>query len=326
MNALNLKHLRYFWVVAHEGSIAAASERLFVTPQTISMQIRELEARVGKDLFRREGRGLSLTRAGEIALHYADEIFDLQNELSVALASEDEGRSQLRVGIGDVVPKLIASLLLLPAVEMKPAPRLICVEGDTADLLARLAQHRLDLVISDHAAPPDPSLRLYSHELGQTGISFMAAPAVQDRQHGPFPQCLRGQPVLMPGRRTALRMKLEHWLQTRDIPMRVAGEFDDSALIKAFGQLGAGVFTCPSAIEGEVSRQHSVVALGRSQELLEHYYLISDQRRLTDPLLVDILHRARSELFEGSALTAVSAQPELALERENRTPEQGSVD
>ncbi|MDX1497622.1 MAG: transcriptional activator NhaR [Salinisphaeraceae bacterium] len=297
MQNINLKHLHYFWAVAHEGSIAAASERLFITPQTISAQLKHLESRLGQPLFHRNGKSLSLTRAGETALAYADQIFDLGKELSAALASEADGVNQLRVGISDVVPKLIASLILLPAIQHKPAPRLVCRESDASDLLARLGQHKLDIVISDHPAVPDPNLRLYNHEMGSTGISFMAAPGLVRESSRPFPENLQGLPILLPGRRTALRMTLETWLEDRDIRMRVAGEFDDSALTKAFGQIGAGVFTCPSAIEGEVSRQYAVKALGRTSELKESFYLISTSKQLSQPLVVEILERARRDVF-----------------------------
>lgn len=301
MRSINLKHLHYFWVVAHEGSIAAASERLFITPQTISAQLKELEARMGRELFARTGKGLALTRAGEIALDYADKIFDLSKELSAAVAEEIEGLSQIRVGVVDVVPKLIATLVLLPAIEKRPAPRLVCVESDMGDLLARLAQHKLDFVLSDHPAPPDPNLKLYSHKLGSTGISFMAAHGLLPGPGAAFPDCLDGRPILLPGRRTALRMTLEGWLLERGVRMRVAGEFDDSALAKAFGQVGAGVFTCPTAIEGEVSRQYAVAAVGRTEQLREHYYLISTTKDLEQPLIAEILARAGGEIFATSS-------------------------
>ncbi len=298
MRELNLKHLHYFWVVAREGSIAAASDRLLVTPQTISAQLKQLEGRLGQPLFQRRGTGLALTRAGETALRYADTIFDLSKELTATLAAERSGGGQVRVGIADVVPKLIASLVLLPVTEQDPPVRLICCENDLGELLAQLARHKLDFVISDHPAPPDPNLRLYNHEMGETGISFMAAYGLLDPGNRVFPACLAGQPFLMPGRRTALRTTLEIWLRDQNVEVRVAGEFDDSALIKAFGQTGAGVFTCPTAIEAEVSRQYAVSVVGRTQELCERYYLISRGQQLDQALVQTVLARAREEVFK----------------------------
>ena len=210
MRDLNLKHLHYFWVVAQEGSIVAASERLFVTPQTISAQLKQLESRLPRPLLKRKGNGITLTAEGELALEYADAIFDLSKELTAALASPDRGGGQVRFGVVDVVPKLIASLVLLPFTEAQPAPRIICREADMSELLVQLAQHKLDFVLSDHPAPPDENLRLYSHELGSTGISFMAAPGLLQEDNRPFPECLQNKSILLPGRKTALRMALEN--------------------------------------------------------------------------------------------------------------------
>lgn len=298
MRDINLKHLHYFWAVAHQGSIAAASEHLFVTPQTISAQLKELESSLGHKLFRRSGKSLSLSQAGETALSYADGIFDLRRELAAALATENQDMRQIRVGISDVVPKLIASRVLLPAIQHEPAPRLICKEGESSELLAALAQHKLDMVISDHPAAPDPNLRLYSHKMGSTGISFMAAPKLISDENAKFPACLDQQPILMPGRHTALRMTLESWLQEQKLDMHITGEFDDSALTKAFGQLGAGLFTCPSAIQEDVRQQYGVRELGRTKAIRESFYLISPNKRISQPLILQILQRAREEVFK----------------------------
>ncbi len=297
MRELNLKHLHYFWVVAREGSIAAASARLFVSPQTISAQLKQLESDLEQALFQRRGTGLVLTPAGETALAYAETIFDLRQELAAALSAERDGGGQLRVGIADAVPKLIASRVLLPVMEQSPSVRLVCQERDLSELMPLLAAHKLDLILSDHPAPPDPNLRLYNHELGETGISFMSAPQLRAGVRGDFPACLRGQPFLMPGRRTALRTTLEAWLLGHGLAVRVAGEFDDSALIKAFGQRGAGIFTCPTAIESEVSRQYAVQMVGRTDELRERYYLVSRAQRPERELFHTVLARARTEVF-----------------------------
>lgn len=297
MRDINLKHLHYFWAVAHEGSIAAASERLFVTPQTISAQLKQLEASIGIPLFQRRGTGLTLTRSGETALDYADAIFDLRKEMTAALLSEQQGGGQVRVGIADVVPKLIATLVLRPLTCQEPPKRLICRESDQETLLGLLGRQKLDFVLSDHPAPPDPNLRLYNHELGETGISFMAAPGVIPEGSEAFPECLAGRPLLLPGKRTALRMTLENWLLQQEIEVRVAGEFDDSALIKAFGQTGAGVFTCPTAIEHEVGRQYSVKLVGRTTALRERFYLVSTTRHIEESGFRDIVERARGEIF-----------------------------
>lgn len=300
MRELNLKHLHYFWVVAQEGSIVGASERLFVTPQTISAQLKQLEARLQRPLFRKKGTGIALTREGEIARDYADAIFDLSKELTVTLAAKDQGGGQVRVGLVDGVPKLIATMVLHPLTEMSPPVRLMCQEDDLGSLVALLAQHKLDFIVSDHPAPPDENLRLYSHELGSTGISLMASPGLVGTESAAFPDCLRRLPVLLPGRKTAIRMALDSWLRNNDIDMRVAGEFDDSALIKAFGQTGAGVFACPTVIETEVARQYAVTTVGRIDDIRERFYVISGTRHLEQSPLGQLLERVKSEVFDTS--------------------------
>ncbi|MFT5063784.1 MAG: LysR family transcriptional activator of nhaA [Gammaproteobacteria bacterium] len=297
MNNINLKHLHYFWVVAQEGSIVAASERLFVTPQTISAQLKQLEKRLPRPLLKRQGNGITLTQDGELALEYADAIFDLSKELTAALESKEQGGGQIRVGVVDVVPKIIATLVLMPITELSPAPRLICREADMSELLILLAQQKLDFVVSDHPAPVDENLRLYSHEMGSTGISFMAARSLLANAATKFPGCLSQLPILLPGRTTALRMSLENWLRDKDVQMQVAGEFDDSALIKSFGQIGTGVFTCPSAIESEVSRQYGVSVIGRTDEILERFYIISATKRLDQSLIGNLLEHAKTHVF-----------------------------
>jgi len=298
MGALNYKHLHYFWAVAKAGGVTRASERLHLTPQTISGQLSLFEAVLGEALFDRSGRHFELTEAGRLVLGYADEIFSLGQELEEALHHRPTGRPlHFRVGVSDAVPKAVAYQLLEPAVQVPQPPRIICREGKLASLLAELAVHRLDIVIADSPMPPTVDVRGYSHLLGECGLSFFATAELARRHPGPFPQCLDGAPLLLPGEDAAARPRLTRWLNDQQIRPRIVGEFDDGALMKAFGQAGVGIFSAPAAIAEQVMRQHDVVAIGTTEDVIEQFYVISVERKLTHPAVVAISRAARQELF-----------------------------
>ena len=295
---INYKHLRYFWSVAREGSVARAGERLNLTPQTISGQLSRLEEHLGVVLFTRVGRNLELTDAGRLVLSYADEIFSLGGELEEAIHQLPTNRPRLfRVGVVDVLPKSIAHRILQPALRMDDPVRMSCREADLDTLLAELAIHRLDLVLADRPVPPTVSTRAFSHELGGCSVSFFAAETVANRLDGSFPRSLEGAPLLLPSGGNQLRAAIDQWLERRRIHPRLVADFDDSALMKAFGQEGAGVFIAPSAIEREVERQYRVKAIGRIDEVKEQFYAISVERRVTHPVVATLLERAREALF-----------------------------
>lgn len=295
---LNYKQLHYFWTVAKAGGVARASERLHLTHQTISGQIAILEDSLGLRLFRRVGRRLELTETGQLALSYADQIFQVGGELEELLRSQPAGRPFLfRVGIADVVPKAIAYHLLAPATQLPEPIRMICREDKLDNLLAELAIHRLDMVLADSPLPAQTNVKGYSHRLGDCGVNFFATPALAATQGGGFPANLDGAPMLVPGEGTAMRGGLLRWFDTQGIRPRIVGEFDDSALMKAFGGGGAGVFPAPSVIAGEVVRQYQVVDLGGTDAVQEHFYAISAERRLRHPAVVAIREAASTALF-----------------------------
>ncbi len=295
---INFKHLRYFWVVATEGGVARASERLHLTPQTISGQIGLLEQQLGVKLFNRVGRNLELTESGRLVLSYADEIFSLGGELEDAIHQLPSDRPQLlRVGVVDVLPKSIALRILEPALQMGEAVRMVCREASLDVLLAELSVHRLDLVLADRRIPSTISTRGYSHRLGECAVSFFAAPALRKTLGRSFPASLNGAPMLLPGSGTRLRAALDQWFDRQRLHPQVVAEFDDSALMKAFGQKGTGVFTAPSAIEKEVEKQFQVKTIGRVDELKEYFYAISIERRVTHPVVSAVVDAARESLF-----------------------------
>lgn len=295
---MNYKHLHYFWIVAKVGGVTRASERLHLTPQTISGQLSLFEETLGEKLFNRTGRGFDLTETGRLVLSYADEIFTLGQELQEALLHSPSGRPlQFRVGVTDAVPKSVAYQLLEPAMAVAEPPRIVCREGKVTDLLAELAVHRLDIVIADGPMPNTVDVRGFNHLLGECGITFFATPELAQRYSGAFPACLDGAPLLLPGEDVAIRPKLTRWLSDQQIHPRIIGEFDDGALMKAFGQAGVGIFPAPTAIAEQVVRQHDVVSMGSTSEVIEQFYAISVERKLTHPAVVAISRAARQELF-----------------------------
>jgi LysR family transcriptional activator of nhaA len=296
---MNYKHLLYFWVTAKAGGIMRAGEQLHTTPQTLSGQIKLLEDWLGRKLFKKNGRQLELTEDGRLALGYADQIFTLGSELEAAMRTADTGKEVLefKVGVADSVSKSIAYRLLEPALAIDEPVRLICSEGKFPDLLAQLALNRLDLVIADEPMSRRLSVRAFNHPLGGTAMSFFATPALKAQLMGTFPQCLNGQPMLIPGNQASVRQQLEGWFTRHSVQPHIVGEFDDGALMTAFGREGRGVFVAPTVLEAETLRQFGVKVIGRSEELREEFFAVSVERRITHPCVVAITAAARGQLF-----------------------------
>ena len=298
MARLNYKQLHHFWTVAKAGSIKRGSEQLHLTPQTLSGQIAALGETMGVRLFRRAGRRLELTEMGRTVLSYADEIFQVGGELEEVLRGQPAGRSlQFRVGVANVVPKSLAYRLLAPAMALAEPVRIVCREDKLERLLAELAIHRLDLVLADRPMPPEMNVKGYSHKLGECGIAFFARPELAARHRRGFPESLNGAPLLVPSEDTAVRGRLMRWFAARRIQPRIVGEFDDSALMKAFGHGGIGIFIAPTATLREVREQYGVQLVGQTDEVTERFFAISLQRRLTHPAVTAISEAARRELF-----------------------------
>jgi LysR family transcriptional regulator, transcriptional activator of nhaA len=303
---VNYKHLEYFWTVVRSGGVVRASEQLHLTPQTLSGQIRLLEERCGHRLLRKAGRGVEPTEAGRLVMQYADEIFGLGAELQDALRGDRVGAPAplLRIGIADSLPKAIAYHVVEPALRGESPPRLQCAEGKLPALLGELALRRLELVLSDVPMPGHLGVKGFTHLLGRSRIAFFAAPALLARMgmtarraRTRFPGCLSSLPLLLPGADSALRPRLDAWLREQGIAPRVAAEFDDGALMKAFGREGRGAFPAPAVLAEEFARQYEVVKIGTAADLVEEFYGISAQRRITHPAVAAITQSARSELF-----------------------------
>ena len=291
---INFKHLHYFWVVAKQGGVARASEVLHLTPQTISGQINLLEDNLGQSLFNRVGRNLELTDTGRLALSYADEIFSLGSELEESLRNQSADRPLLfKAGIAEVVPKTIAHRLLAPALELPEPVRIQCRENSLETLLAELALHRVDMVIADGPIPPGIDVRGFNHPLGESGVSFFGKPALCADLAADFPHSLTGAPLLIPSGINRVHDRLLQWLEGLRVYPRIVGEFDDSALMKVFGQAGVGLFIAPTAIADEVVAHYGVEEVGQTDAVREQFFAISVERRISHPAVAAITESAR---------------------------------
>ncbi|MEO8542422.1 MAG: transcriptional activator NhaR [Burkholderiaceae bacterium] len=310
---INYKHLLYFMQVARAGSVMRASEQLHVTPQTISGQVQLLEDKLGSPLFSKSGRGLVLTEAGRLALGYAQDIFSLGAELEQAVHELPTNRPalELRIGVADALPKPIAYRLIEPATRLDEPVRLVCREWKLDSLLAELALHRLDLVLSDAPIPASVSIKAFSHQLGASGQSFFASASLAQQMPGAFPACLDGAPMLMPADDSAVGQKLRDWFQSREIHPHVVGEFDDSALAMEFGSRGDGIFVAPTVLTEDICRQFGVTVLGQAEGVSVEYYAISVERRITHPCVVAITRSARQALFAGTGRSRVARRGAL---------------
>ena len=298
MERLNYHHLLYFWMVAREGTVARAAAKLRLAQPTLSGQIHALEGALNEKLFERAGRGLRLTEMGRMVFRYADEIFALGRELAESVRGQPTGRPlRLTVGVSDGMPKLVAYRLIEPALDLPQPVRLVVHEQSTERLLAALALHELDVVLTDRLAPPSVSVQAFNHLLGACGATLFAAPKLAAKYRRRFPKSLDGAPFLLPGETSTLRRALEQWFERQRIRPRIVGEFDDSTLIKVFGQAGAGVFAAPSIIESSVRKQYGVASIGHLDRVRERFYAISAERRLKHPGIIAITESARRELF-----------------------------
>jgi LysR family transcriptional activator of nhaA len=290
MTPLNYNHLYYFFHVATDGSITRASKRLNLTPQTISGQIAAFEEQLGVKLFRREGRRLRLSEQGRQIYAHADEIFQLGREIRQLLQTESASAETFRVGITDSIPKILANRLLQPALKAVDKLRLQCHEGDQETLLAELAVSRLDCIITDQPLPSGSHIKAWNYRILESGFTFFAVPelAAACREH--FPASLSGKPFLAPGRKAGSRSFLKAWFEKHGITPEIVAEFDDSALLKSFGQTGLGVFASPTIIEEYVTSQYGVAVIGRTREFVDVFYAISPERRLQHPATLEIVN------------------------------------
>ena len=298
MEWLNYHHLFYFWNVAKEGTVSRAAEKLHLARTTVTAQVRGLENSVGQKLFDKKGRYLELTEFGKQVFEYADEIFAIGRELTDFVVTGKSVHKKFIVGMPDVVPKLVAVELLKPAIHHPEQLQIVCYEGKLDQLIADLALHKMDLVISDAPAPATLDFRVYNHKLGECGLSFLAVPEIAKQYRRKFPQSLHGAPMLLPTDNTALRRSFNHWLDDNSIHPQIVAEFEDSDLLKVFGQSGLGIVPIPTAIEKAVKKQYGMTVVGRLEEVIDRFYAISVEKRVHHPAVLAIVNQARSKIFD----------------------------
>jgi len=290
---LNFRHLYYFWVVAKEGGITRAAERLGLAVQTISSQLTLLEQSLGKTLFSQQGRRLVLTEAGRLAMNYADQIFLLGTQMQEAVSEADSGRVRLAVGISDSLPKLSAYRMLEEAMHIDRKVRLVCYEDQFEALLADLALHKLDVVLTDREVQPGSALKVFSHQLFESEMLVVGAPELAASYGKDFPGNLNGAPFLLPTRNNALRGKIEVWFVQHQVKPDVVGEFEDNALLNTFGRRGLGLFFAPAALASDVEAQYGAVQVGLVPGVREQFYVISNERKIKHPAVEAILAAAQ---------------------------------
>ncbi len=293
MDWLNYHHLLNFWLVAREGTVQRASEMLHVTPASVSVQVRQLERSLGVRLFKKQGRGLVLTEMGEQVAAYASEIFATGRELMEMVKGRPVGRPlELRVGIREVMPKLVAYQLLQPALELSQPVRLVCQEGDMSELIADLAIHKLDVVLTDTALDSLYRVQAHSHRLGTSTVAIVGTKELSEKYRRSFPSSLDGAPFLLPTDVSVLRRHLDRWFSDLGLTPTVRGEFADSAMIKIAGRSGLGLFAVPSIIEEEVKRLYGLHRVGIAAGIEEHFYAVSVERKIKHPGVLAIRQKS----------------------------------
>ncbi len=298
MEWLNYHHLLYFWTVVRAGGIGKAAEELRISPPAISAQLKRLEDQLGEKLLTRSGRRLVLTEMGRIVFSYAEDIFSLGRELLDVVKNRPIGRPlRLDVGVVDVMPKVVVQTLLEPALHLREPVRIVCREASPDQLLARLATHELDVVLSDSPVDPTLKIRAYSHLLGECGVIFVAKKRATAAFRRRFPKSLHGAPMFLPTDNTALRRNLDFWFESKGVRPLVLGEFEDYALLRAFGETGAGIFPLPSVVEPQMHQQRGLRTIGSTDEVRTQFYAISAERKLQHPAVVAIRNTARQDLF-----------------------------
>ena len=302
MHWLNYHHLKYFWIVAQEGSFSRASKTLNLTQPTLSKQIKSLEEFLGEPLFERKGSGLELTDAGNLAMDYANDIYRLGDEFLSNLKTHGSSKpKRLRVGASDALPKLVCHSILQPILALTPPVVFRCEEGPTDRLLADLSLKQLDLVLTDAPVSGDITVKAFNHHLGDCGVSFFATSQIRATLTEKFPDNMEGKKLLLPSLNTTLRRLLDPWIKGFKHPAQIVAEFDDSALMKVFGRESAGIFPAPSVVAEAICREYDVVEIGTLQHIRVPFYAVTIERKLNHPIVMQLVERARKTLFQNQS-------------------------
>ena len=297
MSHINFNHLYYFWQVCREGSVVGAAEALFLTPQTITGQIKALEERLGGKLFKRQGRGLVPSELGQLVFRYADKMFMLSHEMLDIVNYRKEANLLFDVGVADALSKRLVSQVLETAVVENEKIHLRCFESTHEMLLEQLSQHKLDMILSDCPVDSSQQEGLFSVKLGECSVSFYCRQPIPDL---PFPACLQQKRLLIPGRRSMLGRKLLNWINSKGLQVEILGEFDDAALMNAFAIYNNANFVAPTMYAADTyAKDDQIVEIGRLDSVQEEYYVIFAERMIQHPAVQRVCNKDFSALFSG---------------------------
>ncbi len=307
MEFLNYHHLRYFWMVAREGGLTRAAAKLHVSQPTISAQIRALEGVLGEKLFRRAGRNLALTDTGQQVLGYADEIFSLGEDLLNSVKQRPTSRPlRLNLGVADVLPKPVTYRIIEPIFRLPQPIQVSCWEANVSDMLLELASYRLDLVLADEPASSGVTTNVFNHFLGESGVTFCAAPELAGRLRRAFPKSLNGAPALLPMANTGLRRSLEKWFHSVGVRPRLVAECYDPAFVNVLALHGVGFMVAPSVVAGEILSRFGLSVIGRTEECQQQFYAITPERKLAHPAITVITSRTQGSLLRQASAKSLT--------------------
>lgn len=288
MAQLNYNHLRYFWAVAHEGSLTRAAQHLNLSQSALSVQIQKLEHQVGHPLFERVGKKLVLTEAGGIALDYADTVFQAGEELLSTLQGRPRANRQvLRVGALTTLSRNFQLEFLRPLVGRADV-ELIVRSGNVRDLLAQLEAHTIDVVLANSAAPTDARSSLRNHLLAEQPVSLVGRPR-EARRRFRFPEDLRTEPLLLPSLDSDIRVAFDRVLERAGIRPTILAEVDDMAMLRLLAREREGVTLVPPIVVRDELEAGVLVEHCRIPEVTERFYAIVQKRRFANQLLTDLL-------------------------------------
>ncbi|MGC8741482.1 MAG: LysR family transcriptional regulator [Candidatus Sumerlaeaceae bacterium] len=289
LTALNFHHLFCFWMIALEGSVVAAAKRLRLSQPTLSAHLRQFEEHLGTQLFVRAGRRLVLTEAGRTAFAYAERIFSTAQEFVDTLSGRHSSAPVLRVGVVENFPHLVALRFFERVLKLRADLRLLAVSMALEQLLAKLMNGEISLVLADTAA-----LRSYSRQfqwivLEASPLALYAPVRLADRVRSGGLQALAGRPFLLPGPSCPLRQKVERWLNTISPPPDVIGEIDNSALLKALATSKGAFFVMPYVEAKQLERLYHVRHVHVIEDVRQHYYIVAQRSVLPESIVAQVL-------------------------------------
>ena len=296
MSHLNYNHLYYFWMVCKQGSVTKAADALFLTPQTVTGQIKALEERMKGKLTKRNGRTVEPTELGQLVFKYADRMFGLSYEMLDIINYSQQSNILFEVGVADALSKRLVSKILMTTVPEDNRIHLRCYESTHELLLERLSQHKLDMILSDCPVDSTQSPGLYSKKLGESSMSFFASSEIENVR---FPEILEQKKLLIPASRTAMGRKVIQWFDRQGIQPNVLGEFDDVALMKAFARYHDDViFLAPSVYMSKIEDNRNLQLIGHVDGLKEEYYVIFAERMIQHPAVKNVCDADFSQTFD----------------------------